>query len=159
MAHPDWRGGLAAVLATLFLFAGLPAGGTNAAASGGQNPAANAPNPLIGQTWWDQNTKWNDTWNGYRSLMRRGRRGDAAKVLLLAQTPQFKWFGKWEQPVVGKLRGMFVQAGDAVPLLAVFGDEHEGCGGGYNTSGASRRTAATGAGSISSPAGSEATRS
>ena len=42
----------------------------------------------------------------------------------------------WEQPVVGKLQGMFEQAGDFVPLLAVFGDEHAGCGSpGTNTSG------------------------
>jgi endoglucanase len=108
----------------------------SASAGGGQNPSAGAPNPLVGQTWWDQNTKWNPTWNGYRSLMRRGRRGDAAKVLRLAETPQFKWFGMWEQPVIGKLRGMFEQAGDSVPLLAVFGDEHQGCGSpGTNTSG------------------------
>jgi endoglucanase len=135
VALPDWRGGLAAALVFLLALAALLLGATNAVARGGQNPGANEPNPLIGQTWWDQNTKWNDTWNGYRSLMRRGRRGDAAKVLLLAQTPQFKWFGRWEQPVVGKLRGMFEQAGDAVPLLTVFGDEHDGCGGGYNTIG------------------------
>ena len=107
-----------------------------ATASGGQNPGANAHNPLVGQTWWDQNTQWNPTWNGYRSLLRRGRRDDAAKVLSLAETPQFKWFGMWEQPVVGKLQGMFEQAGDAVPLLTVFGDEHQGCGSpGTNTSG------------------------
>jgi endoglucanase len=129
------RAGLPAVLpCILILFAPLP-GWPAAASSGGQNPGANAPNPLIGQTWWDQNTEWNQTWNGYRSLMRRGRQEDAAKVLMLAQAPQFKWFGMWEQPVVGKLQGMFEAAGDSVPLLAVFGDDHDGCGGGFNTSG------------------------
>jgi hypothetical protein len=81
---------------------------------GGQNPGPNDPNPLIGQVWWDQQTKWNDTWNGYRSLLRRGRTADANKVLRLAETPQFKWFGMWEQPVIGKLRGMFETAGDQV---------------------------------------------
>jgi endoglucanase len=126
------RAGLAAALSLSMPI--LAAQG--AAASGGQNPGANAPNPLVGQTWWDQNTQWNDTWNGYRSLRRRGRNEDAAKVLRLAETPQFKWFGRWEQPVVGKLQGMFEQAGDSVPLLAVFGDEHAGCGSpGTNTSG------------------------
>ena len=126
------RAGLAAALILSLSILGAQ----GAAASGGQNPGANAPNPLVGQTWWDQNTEWNDTWNGYRSLKRRGRDGDAAKVLLLAETPQFKWFGMWEQPVVGKLQGMFEQAGDSVPLLAVFGDEHAGCGSpGTNTSG------------------------
>jgi endoglucanase len=96
-----------------------------AAATGGQNPGPNDPNPLVGQVWWDQQTKWNDTWNGYRSLMRRGRTAEAKKVLWLAETPQFKWFGMWEQPVIGKLRGMFEAAGDQVPLLAVFGDDHK----------------------------------
>jgi endoglucanase len=96
-----------------------------AAGTGGQNPGPNDPNPLIGQVWWDQQTKWNDTWNGYRSLMRRGRTADAKKVLRLAETPQFKWFGMWEQPVIGKLRGTFEAAGDQVPLLAVFGDDHK----------------------------------
>lgn len=99
-----------------------------ASAPASQNPGANDPNPLVGQRWWDQNTKWNPTWKGYRSLLRRGRKADAAKVLRLAQAPQFKWFGMWEQPVVGKLRGLFENAGDAVPLIAVFGDEHA-CGG------------------------------
>jgi endoglucanase len=130
------RGGLPAGLALTLILFSLLLGAPAAVASGGQNPGAAAPNPLIGQQWWDQNTEWNPTWNGYRSLQRRGRRADAEKVLLLAQTPQFKWFGMWEQPVIGKLRGMFETAGDAVPLLAVFGDEHEGCGSpGTNTSG------------------------
>ena len=125
-------GGLAIAAILLAVFA-FTAGAT---ASGGQTPGANAHNPLVGQTWWDQNTEWNPTWNGYRSLIRRGRRDDAAKVLSLAETPQFKWFGMWEQPVVGKLQGMFEQADDSVPLLAVFGDEHQGCGSpGTNTSG------------------------
>ncbi len=98
------------------------------ALAGGQNPGANAPNPLVGQRWWDQNTQWNPTWKGYRSLVSRGRKADAAKVRRLAETPQFKWFGMWEQPVGYKLRGMFEQAGDQVPLLAIFGDAHA-CGG------------------------------
>jgi endoglucanase len=108
---------------------------SSAAGSGGQNPSPNAPNPLLGQLWWDQKTEWNPTWNGYRSLMRRGRTGDAQKVLQLAETPQFKWFGMWEQPVIAKLRGMFETAGDQVPLLAVFGDEHH-CPGPHTGGGA-----------------------
>jgi endoglucanase len=112
----------AGALVFCFVVSGAPA-------NGGQNPAPGDPNPLVGQEWWNQRTRWNPTWNGYRSLLRRGRRVDAAKVLLLAETPQFKWFGMWEQPPVAKLRGMFETAGDAVPLLAIFGDEH-GCGGG-----------------------------
>jgi endoglucanase len=124
-----WRlasvGALVALVALVFVSAGL----ASSAVSGGQNPGAHAPNPLKGQVWWDQNTKWNETWNGYRSLLHRGRKGDAAKVKLLAESPQFRWFGMWEQPVGYKLRGMFEAAGDEVPLLAVFGDKH-GCGGG-----------------------------
>lgn len=111
---------------------------SGALASGGQSPGPGAPNPLVGQDWWNQKTRWNPTWNGYRSLLRRGRRADAAKVLRLAETPQFKWFGMWEQPPVAKLHGMFETAGDAVPLLAVFGDEH-GCGGGPGELGRYRR--------------------
>jgi endoglucanase len=104
-----------------------------ALAHGGQAPGANDPNPLVGQQWWDQQTKWNPTWNGYRSLLRRGRKADAQKVLLLAETPQFRWFGMWEQPVSRKLRaGIIESAGDKVPLVAVFGDQH-GCGGGPAT--------------------------
>jgi endoglucanase len=93
-------------------------------------------NPLAGQVWWDQKTPYNNTWNGYRSLLRRGRQADAAKVLRLAETPQFKWFGMWEQPTIGKLTGMFEVAGDEVPLLAVFGDKHDGCGAGFTGGGA-----------------------
>jgi endoglucanase len=102
----------------------------SSAGASGQDSGADDPNPLVGQTWWDQNTKWSPTWNGYRSLLSRGRKADAQKVLQLAETPQFKWFGMWEQPVVGKLQGMFEQAGDQVPLLATFGDGHKCNGGG-----------------------------
>jgi endoglucanase len=113
-------------IAALALVALAPA---SASASGGQNPGPRAPNPLKGQKWWDQNTPYNQTWNGYRSLLRRGRTGDAAKVKLLAESPQFRWWGQWERPVIGKLRGMFATAGDAVPLLAIFGDQPHGCAG------------------------------
>lgn len=116
------------VLRIVVAVAALAAIAAPAASAGGQNPGADDPNPLLGQTWWDQNTKWNPTWNGYRSLLARGRKDDAEKVRLLAETPQFKWFGMWEQPVVGKLQGMFEQTGGAVPLLAIFGDDH-GCDG------------------------------
>jgi hypothetical protein len=119
LAPPPFLVGAATVIAVACaLFA------SSTASAGGQNPGPNAPNPLVGQVWWDQNTEWNDTWNGYRSLRRRGRMEDARKVLRLAETPQFRWFGMWEQPVIFKLRGMFEAAGDAVPLLAVFGDDH-----------------------------------
>jgi endoglucanase len=118
------RVGTLVLAAMLTLVAIVPAN----ALAGGQNPGANAPNPLVGQRWWDQNTQWNPTWKGYRSLVSRGRKADAAKVLRLAESPQFKWFGMWEQPVGYKLRGMFEQAGDQVPLLAIFGDAHA-CGG------------------------------
>lgn len=97
-------------------------------ASGGQHPGAHASNPLKGQVWWDQDTPYNLTWRGYHSLVRRGRKADAAKVKLLAESPQFRWFGMWERPAVYKLRGMFEQAGAEVPLIAVLGDSH-GCGG------------------------------
>ena len=117
LAPPPYLGAITLAIA-LALFA------APAASAGGQNPGANAPNPLVGQVWWNQQTKWNDTWNGYRALLRRGRTADAKKVLRLAETPQFKWFGMWEQPAIAKLRGMFAAAGDHVPLLAVFGDEH-----------------------------------
>ena len=114
------------ILAVLALAAFAP---PVASASGGQNPGVRAPNPLVGQEWWDQNTPYNQTWNGYRSLLRRGRTADAAKVKLLAESPQFRWWGQWEKPVVSKLRGMFANAGDAVPLLALFGDQPHGCAG------------------------------
>jgi endoglucanase len=115
------------VLLALIVCALVP---STASAHGGQAPGAGDPNPLVGQQWWDQRTKWNPTWNGYRSLLRRGRRADANKVLMLAETPQFRWFGMWEQPVNRKLReGIIDSAGDEVPLVAVFGDQH-GCGGG-----------------------------
>ena len=114
------------LLVTLVFALLLPGSGM---ASGGQHPGARASNPLKGQVWWDQNTRYNLTWNGYRSLLQRGRAADAAKVKLLAESPQFRWFGMWEQPVVSKLRGMIAQAPGQVPLIAVFGDR-KGRGGG-----------------------------
>jgi endoglucanase len=106
----------------------LLVGAGTAAASGGQNPGSHDPNPLKGQRWWDQDTPFNLTWRGYRSLLSRGRRADAAKVKLLAESPQFRWFGMWERPAASKLQKMIAGAGDQVPLVAVFADKH-GCGG------------------------------
>jgi endoglucanase len=132
LARPARCAALAATTAAVSLFA------APAASAGGQNPGPNSPNPLVGQVWWDQKTKWNPTWNGFRALMRRGRTADAKKVLRLAETPQFKWFGMWEQPVIGKLRGMFETAGDQVPLLAVFGDDHKCTGASFTGGGAAQ---------------------
>ena len=125
-------GGLAVAASILALLA-FAAG---ASARAGQNPGADAPNPLAGQTWWDQNTQWNPTWNGYRSLLppraARGR-GQGVAAGRDAAVQVVRGVGA---TVVGKLQGMFEQAGDSVPLLAVFGDEHQGCGSpGTNTSG------------------------
>ena len=129
---------IVAVGAILALVA--PVGAGSAMASGGQNPRAGDPNPLIGQVWWDQNTKWNQTWNGYRSALRAGRSSNAAKILRLAETPQFRWWGRWEQPIVGKLTGTFAlmdqQVPGLVPLIAVFGHEGSGCGPHYTGGGA-----------------------
>jgi endoglucanase len=133
-SNPSAR--VAAVAAVALLIASIALAGWPTRAAASQNPGAGAPNPLVGQEWWDQQTPWNPTWNGYRSLLRRGRTADAAKVLALARTPQFKWFGMWEQPTVGKLRGLFGNAGDRVPLLAVFGHDNGGCGDGYEGGGA-----------------------
>jgi endoglucanase len=119
------RGRACLVVIVALALAALAA--ASASGSGGQNPSPRAPNPLKGQKWWNQNTPYNLTWRGYHSLLRRGRTSDAAKVKLLAETPQFRWWGQWEQPVIGKLRGMFETAGDAVPLLAIFGDQPHGC--------------------------------
>jgi endoglucanase len=110
-----------------------------AAASGGQNPGARDPNPLVGQSWWDQHTKWNETWKGYRKALHGGRGEHAAKILRLARTPQFRWWGQWERPIVSKLRGTFAlmdeQAPGLVPLMAVHGLDHSACGPGFTAGG------------------------
>ena len=128
----------------LFRIAGIglaigASAGTPAMASGGQAPGANDPNPLVGQTWWDQNTKYNLTWNaGYRALRRAGRRRDAQHVRLVAKQPQFRWWGMYEDrpakplPVQVNLRRSFAtmnrQARGLVPLIAPFGHKGDGCG-------------------------------
>ncbi len=103
-----------------------------ASASGGQNPRARDPNPLVGQHLWDQNTPYNLTWNGYRAALRGGRKANAKKILKLAQTPQFRWWGQWEKPIVNKLRGTFglmdAERQGQVMLIAVFGHDGGGCG-------------------------------
>jgi len=109
-------------------------------ASGGQNPRASDPNPLVGQRWWDQNTKWNLTWRGYRTALRAGRTANASKILRLAQTPQFRWWGRWEHPITSKLTRTFAlmdqEAPGLVPLIAVRALDHSGCGGGFSAGGA-----------------------
>jgi endoglucanase len=116
-------------------------------ASGGQAPGPDEPNPLIGQTWWNQNTKYNPTWNaGYRTLLRKGRRSDARDVRLLAEQPQFRWWGTYEDrpakplPIEVNLRNSFQtmdqQAPGLVPLIAAFGHKGDGCGPAYLGGGA-----------------------
>lgn len=111
-----------------------------ASASGGQAPGANDPNPLVGQRWWDQNTPYNLTWNGFRKLSREGRAKDAADMRLLAEQPQFRWWGQWERPIASKLRKTFAYmdqtAPGSVPLLAAFGHKGDGCGPTYLGGGA-----------------------
>jgi endoglucanase len=127
-------------LAILVTAAVLCAGAQPALGSGGQNPRASDPNPLIGQAWWDQHTKWNLTWRGYHAALHRGRSSDARKILRLAQTPQFRWWGRWEHPITSKLRGTFAlmdeEAPGLVPLIAVRALDHSGCGGGFSGGGA-----------------------
>lgn len=102
--------------------------------------AAAEANPLAGQRWWDQNTPYNLTWNGYRKLAREGRQRDAADVRLLAEQPQFRWWGQWERPIEAKLSKTFAYmdrtAPGSVPLLAVFGHKGDGCGPSYLGGGA-----------------------
>ena len=118
-----------------------------ALASGGQAPGPSDPNPLVGQTWWNQNTKYNLTWNaGYRALLRKQRRDDAHDVRLLAEQPQFRWWGQYEdrpakpKPVEVNLRNSFAtmdgQAPGLVPLIAAFGHKGDGCGPTYLGGGA-----------------------
>jgi len=119
-----------------------------ALASGGQAPGAGDPNPLVGQVWWNQNTKYNLTWNaGYRTLLRKGRRDDARDVQLLAEQPQFRWWGNYEdrpakpKPIEVNLRNSFqtmdAQAPGLVPLIAAFGHTGDGCSPSYLGGGAS----------------------
>jgi len=119
-----------------------------ALASGGQAPGAGDPNPLVGQVWWNQNTKYNLTWNaGYRTLLRKGRRDDARDVQLLAEQPQFRWWGNYEdrpakpKPIEVNLRNSFqtmdAQAPGLVPLIAAFGHKGDGCSPSYLGGGAS----------------------
>ncbi len=129
--------------ALVLLLLGAPA----ALASGGQAPAAGDPNPLLGQTWWDQNTKYNLTWNaGYRTLLRKGRRDDAGDLKLLAEQPQFRWWGTYEDrpakplPIQVNLRNSFEtmdrQSPALVPLIAAFGHKGDGCSPSYLGGGA-----------------------
>ena len=127
-------------LSPLLAAAVLCAGVQPALASGGQNPRASDPNPLLGQWWWDQHTKWNLTWRGYRAALHAGRTANARKLLVLAQTPQFRWWGRWEHPITSKLRRTFAlmdqEAPGQVPLIAVRALDHSRCGGGFSAGGA-----------------------
>ena len=110
-----------------------------ALASGGQAKSPNAPNPLVGQKWWDQNTEYNLTWSVYRGLRARGKTRDANDIKLLAEQPQFRWWGRYEKPLVSKIRGSFQtmdrQEPGQVPLMAVFFHEGRGCSPSYQGGG------------------------
>jgi endoglucanase len=115
-------------------------GAQPALGAGGQNPRAGDPNPLVGQHWWDQHTKWNLTWRGYHAALNGGRPAVARKILRLALTPQFRWWGRWEHPVTSKLKGTYAlmdqEQPGLVPLIAVRALDHSRCGGGFSAGGA-----------------------
>ncbi len=111
-----------------------------ALASGGQNPGRNDPNPLVGQKWWDQNTEYHLTWSVFRGLRARNKISEAEDVKLLAEQPQFRWWGRYESPLVSKIQGSFKTMDDQepgqVPLMAAFFHEGKGCGPTYKGGGA-----------------------
>jgi len=110
-----------------------------ALASGGQAKGPNAPNPLKGQKWWDQNTEYHLTWSVYRGLRARGKISKANAIKKLAEQPQFRWWGRYESPLVSKIRGSFQtmdrQKKGQVPLMAAFFHEGRGCSPSYQGGG------------------------
>jgi len=117
----------------------------SAHASGGQNPGAGDPNPLVGQKWWDQNTKWNLTWKSVYELLAAGRIEDATLVYKLAAQPQFRWWGQWEKPLTSKVKGSLASidktAPGAVPLMVSMRHQGKACNSRYMAGGAAEDAA------------------
>ena len=58
----------------------------------GVDPAA--PNPLVGQTWYTDQV-WGLPARAARAYDSRGQKGRAAMMRMIADRPQFRWFGGW----------------------------------------------------------------
>ena len=130
-----------AALGTLLLLA-VAAPGASAIDTPAQGPDATDPNPLLGQTWWTMDPKWDPRWIDYHRLMSQGRTGDAALVRKLAEQPQFRWWGRWEgvSSPERKLHATFAvldeQAPGAVPLLVSMRHLGQRCSPNYLAGGA-----------------------
>jgi endoglucanase len=96
-----------------------------------------APNPLRGLRWYVDPLE--PAYRSYRTFLERGRTHSAELMWRIASQPRFRWFGRWDNPVRGRVRNWLlcaaaVQPG-AVPLMLVMRHQGKGCGGGYSGGG------------------------
>jgi endoglucanase len=105
-----------------------------------------APNPLRGLRWYVDPLE--PAYRSYRTFWNRHRGNKAALMWRIASEPRFRWFGRWDRPVLSRVRNYLRCAGavqpGAVPLMVVMRHQGRGCGDGYDGGGPAedRRTRA-----------------
>ncbi|MDX6648817.1 MAG: endoglucanase [Solirubrobacteraceae bacterium] len=107
----------------------------------GVDPAS--PNPLLGERWYIDKSKWSVQYNQYRHYRRQGEDGKAALVGKIALEPQFKWFGRWNEDdrfgTAGTIRAYLERAQEemrgAVPQVIVMRAQAKQCHRSYSGGG------------------------
>jgi endoglucanase len=94
---------LAALLAALLTaFAGVPAAQAQSSYAQGADPAS--PNPLVGQRWYTDN-RYGLPARAARAYDSRGDKGKARMMRMIADRPQFRWFGEFNSREPGGMAG------------------------------------------------------
>jgi endoglucanase len=123
----------------------LPTGGSCSSANqpgvDAHAPAANAPNPLAGLTFFVDPDE--PSWRQWRYYQRHGMNSRAALLWKIASQPKFNWFGKFTRhgpALVAKVRdylhGVDCRQPGAVPLMAVMRHQGRQCNPHYQAGGA-----------------------
>ena len=107
----------------------------------GVDPAS--PNPLLGQAWYTDGV-WGLPARAVRAYSQRGQGGQASLMRVVADRPQFRWFGAWitKEPggAAGSMRRYIERVRSeqpgAVPQIALMRHVGERCAADYQAGGA-----------------------
>ena len=134
-------GVLAALLgAVLAMCASVPAAQAQSSYAQGADPAS--PNPLLGQRWYTDN-RYGLPARAARAYDSRGQKGKAAMMRMIADRPQFRWFGEFNAREPGGMAGSvrrFIQRSrqeqpGSVPQIALMRHAGDACNPSYQGGG------------------------
>ena len=134
-------GVLATLLGVLLVaLASAPAAQAQSSSAQGADPAS--PNPLLGQRWYTDN-RYGLPARAARAYDSRGQKGRAAMMRMIADRPQFRWFGEFNAREPGGMAGSvsrFIERSrqeqpGTVPQIALMRHAGDACNPGYQGGG------------------------